>query len=183
MVIDKTYTVRWYGPFDNVEEVKDFEENNKDLRFELYIINGYKPYAKLYDRYYCGQTQRSVAKRLKDVNHHINDLKNITAIWIGSLSNVEPTHNDINIVEKILTVQLSECFGERYLLNQTNTKFPKYNAYVINIWHNTNGKRISKYKAFSLPAEVPDVIGHEYDKEIDTHKLFDASKITWRRVE
>lgn len=183
MAKDKTYTVRWYGPFDDIEEVKAFEKKNKDLQLQLYIINGYKPYAKLYDRYYCGQTQRCVSKRLTDVNHHINDLKIISAIWIGSISNVEPEHSDINVVEKILTVQLSECFGERFLLNQTNTKCPKYNAYVINIWHNTDGLRLSKYKSCSLPAELPDVIGHEYDKDLDAHMFFDASKITWQKVE
>lgn len=30
----------------------------------------------------------------------------------------------------------------------------------------------------SLPAELPDLIGHEYDKEDDAHKLFSASKVS-----
>ncbi len=74
MVIDKTYTVRWFGPFCDVDEVKKFEDDNSSLCFQLYILNGYKPHAKLYESYYCGQTQRSVYKRLTDLNHHINDL-------------------------------------------------------------------------------------------------------------
>lgn len=183
MVIDKTYSVRWYGPFKTPDEVKAFEDNNKDLRFQLYVLNGYKPHAKIYNHYYCGQTQRSVYKRLTDENHHINEFREILAIWIGSISNVEPAHKDINVVEKILTAQLRFSYGERFLLNQTNTKFPTYNAYVLNIWHSTKGLRISTYQKSSLPSELPDVIGHEYDKELDAHMLFDASKITWRDIE
>lgn len=184
MAKDKTYSVRWYGPFESVEEVRDFEKENKAIRCQLYILNGYKPRAK-YDSYYCGQTQRGVYKRLTDANHHINDFNSdrIEAIWIGSITNVEPTKTDINVVEKIVTAQLKETFGARYVLNETNTLFPKYNAYVINIWHKKDCNRLSRYKQSSIPAELPDVIGHEYEKIIDAHCLFSASKIKWVKVD
>ena len=76
MAKDKTYSVRWYGPFESVEEVKDFEKENKSISFQLYMINGSKPRYR-YSRYYCGQTQRGVFKRLSDGNHHINELNRI----------------------------------------------------------------------------------------------------------
>ena len=183
MAQDKTYAVRWYGPFESPEEVKKFEDGNEEISFQLYIINGYKPRAK-YSSYYCGQTQRSVYKRLTDVGHHINDFNSDRIdIWIGSITNVEPSKTDINVVEKMITAQLQEIFGARFIVNETNTQFPKYNAYVINIWHNKkNGYRMQRYPQHSIPAELPDVIGHEYEKLIDAHCLFGASKITWYKT-
>lgn len=183
MAKDKTYTVRWYGPFEDVEDIKDFEKKNKSVNFQLYILDGYKPHAKIYSSYYCGQTQRGVYDRLTDPGHHINELKYITSIWIGSISNVDPEHGDINVVENIVTAQLRSLYGENYMLNKINKNFPKYNSYVINIWHNLKGERIKRYKKYSIPAELPDVIGHEYDKEFDAHLLFSTSRISWTNVE
>lgn len=177
MALDRTYSVRWFGPFEDVEEVKRFEDEHKSTNFQLYIINGYKPYAKIYDHYYCGQTQRCVYKRLTDTDHHINEYKTISAIWIGSISSVEPEHSDINTIENIITAQLSDIFGETRMLNKINTRFPKYNVYVVNIWHNTKGQRMKKYPQFSIPVDLPDIIGHEYDKDSDSHLLYSASKI------
>lgn len=82
-----------------------------------------------------------------------------------------------------MTAQIRSTYGEKYMLNQINTKFPTYNAYVINIWHNTKGKRLQRYQQFSVPSDLPDAIGHEYDKNIDAHLLFSATKIKWSNVE
>ena len=148
MAKDKTYSVRWFGPFEDIEDIKEFEKQNKSTNFQLYVINGYKPRAR-YDSYYCGQTQRSVYERFKDPGHHINDFRSISAIWIGSISNVDPIHGDINVVENIITAQLSSIYGENYMLNKINTRFQKYNTYVINIWHNLKGNRIQRYQRYS----------------------------------
>ena len=183
MAKDKIYSVRWYGPFESVEEVKDFAKQHKTINFQIYVLNGYKPYAKFLDKYYCGQTQRSIYERLSDKDHHIKEYKTISAIWIGSISNKEPEHEDINVVENIVTAQLRSIFGEDRMLNKINTKFQKQNAYVLNLWHNTKGERIRRYQQYSLPAELPDLIGHEYDKELDEHKLFSASKVSLKNIE
>lgn len=183
MAKDKTYSVRWYGPFDTVEDVREFENAHKSISFQIYVLNGYKPYAKIYDKYYCGQTQRSVYERLTDPKHHINDYKILSAIWIGSISSVEPEHTDINIVENVVTAQLRSIFDECNMLNKINKQFPKHNTYIVNIWHNLKGERMKKYAQFSLPHYMPDVIGHEYDKESDTHLLFSASRISWAHME
>lgn len=181
--IDKIYSVRWFGPFDTPEEVKNFEDKHKSVSFQLYILNGYKPYARLHDSYYCGQTKRSVYQRLADPNHHINEFREISAIWIGSISNVVPLAEDINVTEKIITAQLRAIFGERKMLNKINKNFPKYNAYIVNIWHNTKEKRLQRYQSETIPSNLPDVIGHEYEKLIDAHLLFGASKIKWLNIE
>ncbi len=183
MAKDKTYSVRWYGPFASVEEVKDFAKQHKSIDFQIYVINGYKKYAKIYDKYYCGQTQRNIYERLSDKDHHIKEYKTIIAIWIGSISSKEPEHEDINVVENIITAQLRSIFGEDRMLNRINTRFQKQNAYILNLWHDTKCKRMRKYPQFSLPAELPDLIGHEYDKEEDAHKLFGASKVSLKDIE
>ena len=181
--IDRLYSVRWFGPFETLENVQLFEKKNKSISFQLYILNGYKPYARLHDSYYCGQTKRSVYQRLTDPNHHINEFRDISAIWIGSISNVNPETEDINIAEKIITAQLRATFGEKRLLNKTNKSFPKYNVYIVNIWHNSKELRLQRYLKGTIPAELPDVIGHEYEKIIDAHILFSASKIKWSNIE
>lgn len=179
---DKTYSVRWYGPFESIEEIKSFENKNPKVGCQLYLINGYKPRAR-YSSYYCGQTQRGVNKRLSDPGHHINDCNRIDAIWIGSITNImELSKKDINIVEKIVTAQMAETYGTRFILNETNTLFPKYNVYVLNFWHKKDCNRITRYQQYTIPAEIPDVIGHEYIKDIDTHCLFSAGKIKWYKA-
>lgn len=179
MAQDKTYSVRWYGPFESVEEIKNFEKQNQEIKCHLYIINGYKPKAR-YSSYYCGKTQRGINNRLTDANHHINDCNRISSIWIGSITSVEElTGKDINVVEKIVTAQLQEIYGSRFILNETNTLFPKYNVYVLNFWCKKDCSRYSRYKQYTIPAEIPDVIGHEYEKAIDAHRLFSAGKIRW----
>ena len=185
VTIDKTYAVRWFGPFNSIDEVRDFEIQHEDREFQLYLLQGYKKCAKTRESYYCGQTLRSVSKRLSDEGHHISEISRLTAIWIGSITNVTPSKEDINVVEKILTAQMRIIFGEQCLLNQTNTKFPTYNAYVINIWHDKKEKRRLKYSKYSIPDLMPDLIGHEYikDEYIQYNKIFGAPKIKWTDVE
>lgn len=31
MAQDKTYSVRWYGPFESIEEIKNFEKQNQEI--------------------------------------------------------------------------------------------------------------------------------------------------------
>ncbi len=185
MAQDKTYSVRWYGAFDSVEEVNDFEKKHPETQFQVYLLQGYKKCAKTRVSYYCGQAKHGVYKRLTNQGHHINELSRITGIWIGTISNLEPEPADINVVEKILTAQMRSTFGTQCMLNLTNTKFPTYNAYVINIWHDKKGKRSRNYKTGTIPSDISDLIGHEYVKEefIKYSQIFEASKIKWTKTE
>lgn len=185
MTKDKTYSVRWYGEFTSVEEVNEFEKKHPDTQFQVYILQGYKKCAKTRVSYYCGQAKHGVYKRLTNQGHHINELSRITGIWIGTISNTDPDPGDINVVEKILTAQMCSTLGSKYMLNQTNTKFPTYNAYVINIWHDQKEKRRQKYKQGTIPQEISDLIGHEYVKSeyIKYSQIFEAQKIKWTKIE
>ncbi len=185
MTKDKTYSVRWYGEFTTVEEVNEFEKKHSDTQFQVYLLQGYKKCAKTRVSYYCGQTKHGVYKRLTNQGHHINELSRITGIWIGTISNLDPEPADISVVEKILTAQMNSTLGSDSMLNLTNTKFPTYNAYVINIWHDKNGKRRQKYNLDTIPQKISDLIGHEYVKGefIKYSKIFEASKIKWTKIE
>lgn len=182
---DKTYSVRWYGEFTSVEEVNEFEKKHPDKQFQVYLLQGYKKCAKTRVSYYCGQAKHGVYKRLTNQGHHINELSRITGIWIGTISNLSPEPADINVVEKILTAQMSSTLGPKSMLNLTNTKFPTYNAYVINIWHDKKGKRKQSYRTGTIPHDISDLIGHEYVKGefLKYSKIFEASKIKRTKIE
>lgn len=185
--VDKTYTIRWYGPFVSVDDVLIFEKQHADQGFQLYLLHGYKKCAKTVENYYCGQTTRSVYKRLSDGTHRaMLEIPRMTAIWIETITNVEPTKEDINVVEKIITAQMRVVLGEKLLLNQTNMKFPTYNVYVINTWHDSKGERRQNYKKYSMPDIIPDLIGHEFFKgmyNLQYSKIFSAPKIKWIKTE
>lgn len=181
---DKTYSIRWYGPFSTKEEIGEYEDQHADTKFQLYMFHGLKKRAKVHEHYYCGQAKFGVFRRLSDNGHHINEINRMSAIWIGTISNVIPSEHDINYVENIITAQLAKTFGENQLLNKINKKFPNYNIYVISIWHKADGKRYRKYAKYSLPADLPDLLGHEYVTEpFQHHKIYSAEKVKWSDVD
>lgn len=180
MNTDKVYIIRWFGPFKSVEEVNTFEKEHKNTVCVLYMLQGMKKNAKLYDSYYCGQAKRGVYNRLTNKGHHIEEFSRLSAIWIGNISNIEPTPTDINYVENILTAEMADKFQKKFMLNKINMNFPHFNIYVINVWHKTDTERIKKYSSNSLASEIPDLIGHEYYTEpTPYHRLFGAPKIQW----
>ena len=88
---EKTYSIRWYGPFESKEEIGEYEKKHADIHFQLYMFHGMKKRAKIYESYYCGQAKSGVYRRLSDKNHHINEITHMSAIWIGTISNVSPS--------------------------------------------------------------------------------------------
>ena len=74
------YLIRWYGPFKNRKELRDWEiEDKANEFFFLYLFQAKKKGkgVQKYD-YYCGMTYHRknsgacVATRMKDANHHIH---------------------------------------------------------------------------------------------------------------
>ncbi|MCQ2342519.1 MAG: hypothetical protein MJZ75_03370 [Paludibacteraceae bacterium] len=174
------YILHWFGPFKSVEEVKSFEDANSEIQCCLYMFRGMKKHSKAYESFYCGKADKQkVYQRLCNCNHHINELREISEIWIGAYSNVEPTSNDINYGERIITAVLASREGQQYMLNEINMTFPKYTIYVINHWYNPK-TMLSIVKApskSSLCATLPDMMAHRYEKQLDAHIVSGAEKL------
>ena len=76
----KSFLIHWYGPFkgeNSLEDLKDWE-STQNIEPSLYLIKGYKKYAKITNHFYIGKTIQGVSKRFANQGHHINEssLKN-----------------------------------------------------------------------------------------------------------
>jgi len=160
--------------------VKVFERENPETQCYLYMFSGMKKHAKLYDSFYCGKADKqNVYQRLSNPNHHISELREVNEIWIGSFSNIEPTSDDINYGERIMTAVLASKVEKEHMLNAINMQFPKYTIYVINHWFNPKimcswGKAPSRY---SLCAILPDLMAHRYDSSTCEHIVSGTEKL------
>lgn len=110
------FLIKWYGPFIDPKDVKDWEEK-QNFKCSLYLLHGKLKYAKTKEKYYCGMSIRNIYKRLKDKGHHIEEIReHLNSIYIGCLSNVkQPTRNQIMLAEKILTASLADIVGEEFM--------------------------------------------------------------------
>lgn len=96
--MDKTFLIRWYGSFygeNALDDLKEWENNHSDYTCNLYLIKGYKKYAKTTNHYYIGKTIQGVAKRFSNKDHHIKELPRISEIWVGHFVNMLPDDEDI----------------------------------------------------------------------------------------
>jgi len=162
---ENVYLVKWYGPFNDPEEVKEWEVEQK-FKCSLYLLHGKKKNAKTREVYYCGETTRSVYKRFSDKGHHIEEVKGRShSIYVGCISNVKrPTRKQIMAIEKIITAYLAEYVGEDYLLNATNKYYPTKNVFVINEWWKTDTKSIWVRQPLNAPSNiVPDVLAYHFN--------------------
>lgn len=157
--MDKTFLIRWFGPFFDREDERNWEREQKE-KFNLYMICGQKKYAKSMEHYYIGQTIRDVYKRFSDRNHHINDLQRINEIWIGTFANKKPTKTDINLAEKMLISCMDVEIGEVAMLNATNKDLPSENVYLISEWYQRSRNIWIKKSRTSPASIIPDVIAY-----------------------
>ena len=128
--------MRWYGPFADMESARDWDRTNH-IPCCLYLMSGMKKYAKSSVHYYIGKAERSlITDRFKDKNHHINDFSRIKEIWLGSVANKKATHDDVKLIEKMLTSYFVGEVGEDKMLNMINFCLPASNVYVLSEWIN-----------------------------------------------
>ena len=162
------FLIKWAGPFDSKEQICAWEkkrEKDYNEKFNLYLLQGKQKSARK-SSYYCGQTIRSVYKRLKDKDHHIREIESRDCkIWIGRFANKTPKKDDINIAEKMIISELCSygVYGLR-MLNRTNKRPPIYDVYIVNRWYNWGtGKEWQRLKK-DVPAQfIPDLM--MYDAE------------------
>lgn len=151
----------WYGPFHSIEEMVEWQRQ-QDINFCLYLLQGKKPNAKIYS-YYCGQTIRTVPKRFRDKNHHINEIPNRRNIWIGAFEN-NYDEEDISLVENMFIYLLAERINKVQLINKCSLYFHEknYNAIFINKWSNPNR---NKQPECSIKLELPEVVTYFADTD------------------
>ncbi len=164
---NNVYLVKWYGPFESQEDVKDWEEEQQ-FKCSLYLIQGKLKYAKTRYKYYCGMSfKRFVYKRLKDKNHHISDFERLDSIYVGCLANIKhPTKNQILVIENTITASLAYIVGKDNILNEINTLFPWESVFVINEWWKTTGESVwSRQPKNTPPNIIPDVLTYHINDE------------------
>lgn len=163
--MDKTYLIRWYGSFKGknaLEDLKAWENDHSDYTCNLYLIKGYKKYAKASFHYYIGKTIQGVAKRFSNKGHHINELPRILEIWVGTFVNMKPNNKDILLAERMLICYVSNEVGDQNMLNKRCVDYaPAQNVYILSEWYNyktlKQRERISKD---SISKIIPDVIAY-----------------------
>ena len=174
---NNVYLIKWYGPLSR-EEIKDWEKK-QDFTCSLYLLHGYKKYAKSRESYYCGMSTRKVYERFSDKGHHIEEIENrICSIYVGCISNIKtPSRSQIGLCEKIITAYLGEFLGEENMLNSTNFYYPNKNVYIINEWWKTDCKNLHLRQPKNAPSNiVPDVLTYHY-KQHDEIDLFGCKKL------
>jgi len=176
---DKTYLLKWYGPFPSQEGEQKWELEHDELTFNLYLIYGQKKYAKTKEHYYVGQTaNQKVFQRFKNAGHHINDYSRKKEIWIGSFSNISPQKEDINLAEKMLTSYLgyNDEIHEKSILNKTNLYAPNKSVYIINRWYNAHNLEWQRHRISSPARIIADVIVYKCDDKNDC-VMYEAKKL------
>lgn len=162
MEIIDTYLVRWYGPFSSRLELKKWELQRKE-KFSLYIFQAQKKGA-LCSNYYCGMTyKQSIAKRMGNHDHHIHDFEDdkteLLEIWVGTISNIEPSEYDIRMCENLLTSGLANLsVGRDNMENRINMTAPIRDIYMITEWWKKDDQEVKKRTKGSVPAIVPEVL-------------------------
>lgn len=172
--MEKVFVVRWYGPFQ-VEQVRAWEISQKTT-FNLYLISGKKKNLKNQIHYYIGKAERKLlTDRLNDKNHHINEFSYINEIWIGTIVNKRAIHQDVILVEKMLT---SYFTAEGELLNVINKTLPDKNVYLINEWiHYKRNSECLRLPKKSIGNMMPDVIVYKKEDCSNEYKLFISNKL------
>lgn len=159
----KSFLIHWYGPFkgeNSLEDLKDWE-STQNIEPSLYLIKGYKKYAKITNHFYIGKTIQGVSKRFANQGHHINELSRISEIWVGHFDNLEPNNKEILLAEQMLISYVGNEVGEQNILNKICLYVPSQNVYILSEWYNyKNLKRRERINKNSIAKLVPDVIAY-----------------------
>ena len=157
---NNVFLIKWYGPFDCLEDVEDWERK-QTFKCSLYLLHGKLKYAKTREKYYCGRTKRKIHERLKDKGHHLEEINERPhSIYVGCLANIDCLdETQQKLAEKIITATLTYIVDDENVLNATNTYFPDKDVYVINEWWKRTGDTVWERQPLNAPSHrVPDVI-------------------------
>ena len=172
------YIMRWYGPFADMESARDWDRTHH-IPCCLYLMSGMKKYAKSSVHYYIGKAERNlITDRFKDKNHHINDFSRIKEIWLGSVANKKATHDDVMLIENMLTSYFVGEVGKDRMLNMRNFCLPASNVYVLSEWINPYSELAWGKLSRNSPANiVADVIVNKANDNAFNYYLYVSKKL------
>ena len=181
------YVLSWYGPFQNVQELKEWEDKKGNDTY-LYIIRGMKKNKQKLVTYYCGKAiKQSVGKRQSNSGHHIKELEwrpEKLKIWVAKFKGITPKNADVNIVENMFISYIAQCMigKNEEVANETSLLAPNSEVYIINEWWDANieEKEIKTYHRGSLYSRIPDVIAY-YPNDRHIGSVYTSSKLTCRK--
>ena len=177
----KTYScgLNWFGPFTNIQQVKEWEDSNGNDTY-LYLIRGKKKVGKKKGHaYYCGQAyKQSAGKRIRNKHHHIEEVvqeADHLCIYVAKFDGIVPTKKHLNVVENLFISFLFQHLVKEpdIMLNKQSFYKPKNNCYVVNNWFSPSLKEILRYKKDSFCKLIPDTICYY----AETGVIYGASKI------
>ena len=191
MIEKDVYLIRWYGPFKDRIELKEWEYNEKaNDCFFLYLFQAKKKGKQKYD-YYCGMTYHRkntiacVANRMKDANHHIHTYERENpksiSIWVGTIANKNAvSYNSVHFCELALINDLSTFeVDDDHIVNRKDKTLEGNNVYIINEWFDTHDNKYKKRPggSIAIPNKIPDVIVYNDDEKRYTY----ARRLKYRR--
>ena len=157
--INKMFILEWCGPFNSVDELKEWEYTHQEDGFGIYFISG-KPPRKQLPRSYVGISLNRnglISKRYSgDSQHHIHELRG-REFWIGRFSDKRKrTRNNYDLCETLLISYLQPELNVRKKAN-----YPSVGMALINRWY-TKEMSVRQNRICLAQVNTPDVIIYDY---------------------
>lgn len=102
--LNKMFVIQWYGPFETLEQLKNWEKNNNtSYVFNLYILTGLKKSHRSYS-HYCGITkQEYIYHRLNNKHDKFPLIKRDLNIWAGRFADSSHVNKEnAELVESLI---------------------------------------------------------------------------------
>lgn len=171
--LDKMFIIQWYGPFDTLEQLKNWEKaNNTSYVFNMYILTGIEKSHRS-NSHYCGITnQEFISHRLKYNHDKYPLIKRDLNIWAGRFA--DPAHVNKNNAELVESLIIS--FWQPELNDRKRKYLPADSVGIINKWYNKQQKSLQNRR---FPAQnLTDVVIYDLDnKEIWTAEQLKRMKV------
>ena len=99
-------------------------------------------------------------------------------IWLGCFANKKASHNDVTLVENMLTSYFVGEVGGDKMLNKINFYLPTSNVYVLSEWISPYRERAWSKLSRSSPANiVADVIVNKANDSAFNYYLYVSKKL------
>lgn len=171
--LTKMFVIQWYGPFETVEQLKNWEKtNNTSYSFNLYVFTGIEKSQRRYS-HYCGITkQEFIHQRLNCKHDKFLLIKRNLNIWAGRFADsLHANKLNAELVESLIV-----SFWQPDLNIRKRIYLPAQSVGIINKWYNKQQKSLQNRR---FPAQsLTDVVIYDLDnKEIWTAEQLKRIKV------